>query len=117
MPNKPKKPCKHPGCPSLTDGSYCEDHGKLHTGDRPGASRRGYDSRWRKAKKIFLDSHPLCVHCMKDGKLTKAVAVDHVIPHRGDQNLFWDQGNWQALCIKCHNRKTRMEDQHPTYKY
>jgi 5-methylcytosine-specific restriction protein A len=32
--------------------------------------------------------------------------VDHIIPHRGDQYLFWDQENWQALCKDCHDRKT-----------
>jgi len=25
MPMKPKKPCRHPGCPKLTDGLYCEE--------------------------------------------------------------------------------------------
>ena len=32
--------------------------------------------------------------------------LDRVIPHRGDQNLFWDEDNWQALCKSCHDRKT-----------
>ena len=32
--------------------------------------------------------------------------LDHIIPHRGDQKLFWDEGNWQALCKACHDRKT-----------
>ena len=26
MPRKPKRPCKHPGCPNLTEGDYCEVH-------------------------------------------------------------------------------------------
>ena len=29
MPMKPKKPCRHPGCPKLTDGLYCEEHEAL----------------------------------------------------------------------------------------
>lgn len=28
MPYKPKKPCAFPGCPNLTDGTYCEKHKK-----------------------------------------------------------------------------------------
>lgn len=37
--------------------------------------------------------------------------VDHVVPHRGDKNLFWNaRGNWQALCVSCHSRKTVKED-------
>ena len=26
MPHKPKKPCRHYGCPNLTDGMFCEGH-------------------------------------------------------------------------------------------
>ena len=55
MPRRPKKPCKHPGCPKLTDGDFCEEHALLHRADRADASRRGYDSRWRKARKHFLN--------------------------------------------------------------
>jgi 5-methylcytosine-specific restriction protein A len=33
--------------------------------------------------------------------------VDHVIPHKGDRALFWDEANnWQALCARCHALKT-----------
>lgn len=117
MPMKPKKPCKHPGCPLLTDHSYCEFHAKLYADDRTGASDRGYDSRWRKARKQFLNAYPICKHCEKKGKITPATVVDHVTPHRGDQRLFWDESNWQPLCKKCHDRKTRTEDQHPVYTF
>ena len=54
----------------------------------------------------FLQRNPLCNECMKHGRLTPATVVDHVIPHRGDQKLFWDEANWQALCKSCHDRKT-----------
>lgn len=73
---------------------------------RGGADARGYDSRWRKARKLFLERNPLCVECRKEGRLTPATVVDHVIPHRGDQKLFWDEGNWQPLCKEHHDRKT-----------
>ncbi len=117
MPMKPKKPCKHPGCPLLTTDAYCEFHARLHINDRPNANQRGYTSSWRKASKSFLQANPLCRHCERDGKLKKAEVVDHVIPHRGDKKLFWDQSNWQPLCTRCHNRKTRKEDQYPEYKF
>ena len=42
----------------------------------------------------------------EQGKLTPATVVDHIIPHRGDKKLFWDERNWQALCESCHNHKT-----------
>lgn len=44
MPTKPKRPCKHPGCPRLTGGRYCELHAKLHINDRENAFERGYNS-------------------------------------------------------------------------
>ena len=43
--------------------------------------------------------------------------VDHIIPHRGDQKLFWDRNNWQALCKPCHDRKTGKEDRKVVYHY
>ncbi|WP_366923858.1 HNH endonuclease [Metallumcola ferriviriculae] len=117
MPMKPKKPCKHPGCPLLADETYCEFHVRLHQGDRPSARERGYGNRWRKASKRFLKVNPLCKYCEKEGKLTPATVVDHIQPHRGDKTLFWDENNWQPLCKKCHDRKTMTEDRHPRYSY
>jgi 5-methylcytosine-specific restriction protein A len=35
--------------------------------------------------------------------------VDHIIPHQGDMEVFWDDSQWQALCVSCHARKTRRE--------
>lgn len=72
--------------------------------ERPTASQRGYNYRWQQASKAFLALQPLCVKCPKP---TTATCVDHITPHRGDQQLFWDVDNWQALCERCHNRKTR----------
>ena len=108
MPKAPKRPCRYPGCPNLCDkGVYCSKHMRFSSDRmRGGAEARGYDSRWRKARAAFLQRNPLCNECMKHGRLTPATVVDHVIPHRGDQKLFWDEGNWQALCKSCHDRKT-----------
>jgi len=39
-----------------------------------------------------------------------ATVVDHITPHKGDNDLFWDRANWQSLCESCHNRKTAAED-------
>ena len=117
MPTKPKRPCKHPGCPRLTNDRYCDQHAKWHISDRAGAVERGYSSRWQKARKQFLAKHPLCTECQRSGKLTPATVVDHIKPHRGDKVLFWDESNWQPLCKKCHDRKTRMLDQHQEYSY
>jgi len=46
------------------------------------------------------------VKCREKGKLTPATVVDHIVPHRGDPILFWDEKNWQPLCKDCHGVKT-----------
>jgi 5-methylcytosine-specific restriction protein A len=38
-----------------------------------------------------------------------ATVVDHVVPHRGDQRLFWDTANWAPSCKPCHDAKTARE--------
>jgi len=41
---------------------------------------------------------------------TAASVVDHIVAHRGDQELFWDQSNWQSLCKPCHDsEKQKLE--------
>lgn len=116
MPKMAKKPCRHPGCATLTEGKYCEAHKPLHP-DRPSRESRGYTSKWKKVSKAYLRKHPLCVHCKQHGKNTFATVVDHVIPHRNDPALMWSESNWQPLCKPCHDKKTWTEDKTPVYSY
>jgi 5-methylcytosine-specific restriction enzyme A len=76
---------------------------------RPSAARRGYGPRWRRARAAFLARHPLCAACRVQGRLVPATIVDHVVPHRGDQKLFWDETNWAPACKPCHDAKTARE--------
>lgn len=117
MPWKPEKPCRHPGCPKLTENIFCKEHEVIHQKDRASAEERGYDNRWRKARKQYLTANPLCVSCKKEHKLVRATVVDHIIPHRGDKKLFWDRANWQPLCKKCHDTKTMTEDRYQEYHF
>ena len=119
MPTKPKVPCKHPGCAALIPPGtkYCEAHKPLHPEEVRSAASRGYGSAWQKARRQFLQAHPLCEECRKEGRYVRATDVDHIVPHRGDPKLFWDQSNWQALCHSHHSKKTGTQDMHPDYKY
>lgn len=54
----------------------------------------------------YRESNPLCVECEKAGRVTPSEVVDHIKPHKGDVVMFWDVDNWQALCKRCHDRKT-----------
>ncbi|WP_424955682.1 AAA family ATPase [Hyphomicrobium sp. 1Nfss2.1] len=48
--------------------------------------------------------------CAASDVVTAATVVDHIEPHHGDQVLFWDETNWQSLCVTHHNAtKQRME--------
>jgi 5-methylcytosine-specific restriction endonuclease McrA len=38
------------------------------------------------------------------------LVVDHIIPHRGDQRLFWSQDNWQPLCHDDHDIVKQREE-------
>lgn len=91
-------------------------HGQTCGGKRHGyeshrlsAFKRGYTKRWQRASKAYRRAHPLCVKCLKNGRVELATEVDHIKPHRGDDTLLWDEANWQALCKRCHSRKTRRE--------
>jgi 5-methylcytosine-specific restriction protein A len=47
--------------------------------------------------------------CQRLGSQTLATEVDHIIPHGGDQRLFWAKSNWQPLCKPHHSSKTHSE--------
>ena len=36
---------------------------------------------------------------------------DHIRPHRGNEALFWDQGNLQCLCAPCHSGEKQRAEQ------
>lgn len=77
--------------------------------NRPSARQRGYDSRWDKYRKWFL-SQPENAVCKMPGCNQPATVVDHVVPHKGNQELFWLESNHQGLCKRCHDSKTARED-------
>ena len=75
--------------------------------------RRMYDSvRWRKCRRMWLAAHPVCAMCARQGRTTAATTIDHIKPHDGDYDLFWDTGNWQSLCASCHSGIKRAQERH-----
>lgn len=66
---------------------------------------RGYGTAWDKLRKqIMRRDCGLCQVCKAHGKLTPAVAVDHI----KDKALGGtdDPSNLQAICEPCHTAKT-----------
>lgn len=115
MPYKPHGPCRRPGCPNLAvDKGYCSIHLPAYLKEkdagRPSSNERGYNYRWNKVSKLYLQAHPLCVECRKHGRVVAAECVDHIKPHKGDMTLFWDENNWQALCLSCNSAKAAREE-------
>ncbi len=106
--------CPTPRCPNLQPCS------------RPGHERKPFATaqrsttlyqspQWKRESKAFLAEHPFCV---AKGIGTEsayvicgqpATIVDHRIPHRGNEAAFWNQGNWQSLCVAHHQAKTGRE--------
>ena len=69
-----------------------------------------YNRRWSKERGRFLQDNPLCAYCMEQGKIKPANVVDHIVPHKGDMDLFWDKANWQPLCKRCHDSVKQREE-------
>lgn len=113
---RPPKICGYPGCPAtkLIVKGRCPLHQRQtwrQQDERRGSSSaRGYDSRWRKASKAFLrrQENLFCRDPFGDHKpsFVMAQCVDHIVAHKGDPMLFWDQSNWQSLCLRCNSKKS-----------
>lgn len=71
--------------------------------DTEGKRNKLYGRRWRKERGQFLVLNRFCKFCRDEGKRTHATVVDHIIPHRGDEQIFWDKSNWQPLCKQHHD--------------
>lgn len=112
MPKSPPKPCSHPGCTKLAiKNGRCDDH-QPKAWDHKGKTRheRGYDSNWYKIRKRVMERGGyLCQTCKREGVLTKAVQVDHIIPKfKGGLDCF---ENLEAICLRHHKEKTKKESQ------
>ena len=67
-------------------------------------------ARWKRLREYQLAAHPLCAYCLRREIVTEADVVDHVVPHKGDEVLFFDPDNLQSLCKPCHDRDKAQEE-------
>lgn len=107
MPKKPKHPCRYPGCPNLTDATYCEEHRKVARRqydkyERQPDVKKIYGYRWEKIRNKYIREHPLCERCLSEGRSTLAVEVHHIKPIKkgGDHTV----NNLMSVCKSCHNK-------------
>ena len=71
-----------------------------------------YNSRrWRAISKYFRKKNPLCIQCERDGTgPTPSACVDHIKPiSMYGMGVATDIKNLQALCLKCHAKKSGRE--------
>lgn len=107
MPMKPKRPCRFPGCPRLTDGVYCEEHAKLmeqhyEKFQRGYSTGKRYGRAWKRISDRYVRKHPLCEQCLKEGRYVAVEEVHHIVPlAEGGSN---DESNLMSLCRSCHEK-------------
>jgi 5-methylcytosine-specific restriction protein A len=106
-----KKICAYAGCNTLVepDERYCPLHKYKreyeHIKPFEGATRFNehlYNtSMWRAIRKKKIAECPYCVKCGIP-KEEAILEVHHVIPPRGNEELFFDPGNLIVVCGNCH---------------
>lgn len=84
-----------------------------------GAARRSTDwlntSRWQKLRLRILERDGYV--CRQTGvaligayPAPNSPVVDHIVPHRGDEALFWDEGNLQSVSKAWHDREKQSRE-------
>lgn len=114
MAKKPLRLCAHAGCGTLTRSVYCDKHKPRYTDTRSAEAEAWHSlyrtALWRKKlRPAQLLREPFCRLCARAGQRVPATDVDHIVPHRGNWDLFVDPNNHQSLCHQCHGRKTAEE--------
>lgn len=94
--------------------------------------RRNYKTaRWRTLRwSVLIAAHFTCARCgWRHPKLSQLadllvgtaaektisgscpeLVADHILPHRGDEEAFWDRLNLQCLCKSCHDGAKQAEE-------
>ncbi|QJQ03928.1 HNH endonuclease [Herbaspirillum rubrisubalbicans Os34] len=66
--------------------------------------------QWFRLRHHQLQKEPLCRFCLEQKRVSAATLVDHIEPHRGVEEKFYDPANLQSLCKPCHDSiKQQME--------
>lgn len=110
MPEKPKRPCRKPGCANLTTSGYCDDHGgevavvrRRYDDSRGNATDRGYDCQWKRTRNVVMrrDKY-LCLRCLSVDRITPATEVHHTIPVAMAPERMHETNLLISVCRSCH---------------
>jgi len=78
-----------------------------HRTVKPVVRDRG--GKWKRERdEVMRLDGGLCRQCRKEGRVTTAVEVDHIVPlFEGGADTV---SNKQALCLRCHQAKSYIEE-------
>lgn len=113
MPKLPPRPCTAPRCKEMAvKAGKCVKHyvkpKAWVSSESKTAAERGYGPEWRKLRKRIMarDTH-LCQECKRNGIMTQAKEVDHIV-NKASGGTDEDD-NLEAICTPCHKKKTILE--------
>ena len=68
-PTRAPRRCSQSGCRELVRSRAlkCPQHLRAAERQRPNAGQRGYDGKWQKIRARFLQAHPYCRECLREG--------------------------------------------------
>lgn len=109
---RPLKQCKK--CSALTRnvGGYCNEHikDKSDTTKQYDKSRddkyvKFYNSsQWKKLRAMIISrDNGLCICCLREGIVSVADIVHHVVETKSDWSKRLDSSNLISVCTSCHN--------------
>jgi 5-methylcytosine-specific restriction protein A len=99
--------CGEPGCGVLVSSGRCATHVRTRPMAQRSAGHAWYSyAAWRRLRLDVLRDEPFCRVCRAAGRNTVATDIDHIVKHGGDRDRFFDRGNLQSLCHRCHTAKT-----------
>jgi 5-methylcytosine-specific restriction enzyme A len=126
MPYKSKHPCKCRGCNKLAEPShgYCPNHKeiedkehkdnhKLYKSHRDDKYIQAFykSKEWERARKArLIMDNGLCQDCLRQGKITIATIVHHIVPAKVNWLLRLVLSNLMSLCDACHNKAHGKKD-------
>ncbi|MDR6757826.1 5-methylcytosine-specific restriction endonuclease McrA [Mycoplana sp. BE70] len=93
-----------------------DEQARLRERDQTVAWRSWYKtSRWQKLRqKILLRDNYTCqqtgVMCVGKHPADNSPVIDHKIPHRGDERLFWDEDNLQVVSKAYHDSEKQKQE-------
>lgn len=64
---------------------------------------------WQRIRKVVLNDYPICPVCEAQGRIEPTSDIDHVVAHKGDEQLFRSLDNLWGLCRHHHVLKTAAE--------